>query len=198
MISAIILAAGKSLRMGFPKLLLPIEGKSLLQHVIDSTLKSKVDDVVVVLGAEAAKLKREIKPGKARIIVNTSYDEGQSTSLRAGLQSINPESRAVIILLGDQPFINKATINALVDKYQESGSPVVAPVYNGKRGNPVLFDRALIPELIDARGDQGGRKIVEKYTDRIATIEIDSAIVGIDIDTWDDYQKMSRFFQAGD
>lgn len=194
MISAIILAAGKSLRMGFPKLLLPIEGKSLLQHVIDSALKSKVDDVVVVLGAEAAKLKREIKPGKARIIVNTSYEEGQSTSLRAGLQSINPKSRAVIILLGDQPFINKATINALVDKYQESGSPVVAPVYNGKRGNPVLFDRSLIPELLSASGDQGGRKIVEKYIDRIATIEIDSAIVGIDIDTWDDYQKMSRFF----
>lgn len=194
MISAIILAAGKSLRMGFPKLLLPIEGKSLLQHVIDSALKSKVDDVVVVLGAEAAKLKREIKPGKARIIVNTSYEEGQSTSLRAGLQSINPKSRAVIILLGDQPFINSATINALVDKYQESGSPVVAPVYNGKRGNPVLFDRSLIPELLSASGDQGGRKIVEKYIDRIATIEIDSAIVGIDIDTWDDYQKMSRFF----
>lgn len=194
MISAIILAAGKSLRMGVPKLLLLIEGKSLLQHVIDSALKSKVDDVVVVLGAEAAKLKREIKPGKARIIVNTSYEEGQSTSLRAGLQSINPKSRAVIILLGDQPFINKATINALVDKYQESGSPVVAPVYNGKRGNPVLFDRSLIPELLSASGDQGGRKIVEKYIDRIATIEIDSAIVGIDIDTWDDYQKMSRFF----
>ena len=194
MISAIILAAGKSLRMGFPKLLLPIEGKSLLQHVIDSTLESKVDDVVVVLGAKAAKLKREIKPGKARIIVNTSYAKGQSTSLRAGLQSINPESRAVIILLGDQPFINNTTINALVDKYKESGSPVVAPVYNGKRGNPVLFDRTLIPELLDASGDQGGRKIVEKYADKIATIEIDSAIVGIDIDTWDDYQKMSRFF----
>ncbi len=194
MISAIILAAGKSLRMGFPKLLLSVEGKSLLQHVIDSTLKSKVDDVVIVLGAEAAKLKREIKPGKARIIVNPSYDEGQSTSLRAGLQSINPKSQAVIILLGDQPFINSATINALIDKYQESRSPVVAPVYNGKRGNPVLFDRALIPELVDAKGDQGGRKIVEEYTDRIATIEIDSAIVGIDIDTWDDYQEMSRFF----
>jgi len=194
MISAIILAAGKSLRMGFPKLLLSIKGKSLLQHVIDNALESKADDVIVVLGAEAAKLKREIKPGKARIIVNASYEEGQSTSLRAGLQSINPESRAVIILLGDQPFINKATINALVDKYQESGSPVVAPVYNGKRGNPVLFDRSLIPELLSASGDQGGRKIVEKYTDRVAVIEIDSAIVGIDIDTWDDYQKMSRFF----
>ena len=194
MISAIILAAGKSTRMGFPKLMLTIKGKGLLQHVIDNVLKSKVDDVIVVLGAEAEKLRKEIDPSKARIIVNPSFNEGQSTSLKAGLRSISPESQAVIILLGDQPFINDATVDALMDKYLESGSPVVAPVYNGKRGNPVLFDRSLIPELINASGDKGGRTIVEKYTDRMATVEIDSSSIGIDIDTWDDYQKISRLF----
>ena len=180
--------------MGFPKLSLTIKGKSLLQHVIDSALKSKVDEVIVILGARAEKLQREIKPGTARIIVNTSYDKGQSTSLKAGLQSISPDSQAVLILLGDQPFITEATIDALIEKYQETGSPVVAPIYNGKRGNPVLFDRSLIPELINTSGDKGGRTVVEKYTDRMATVEIDSATIGIDIDTWDDYQKMSRLF----
>ncbi len=194
MISAIILAAGKSTRMRFPKLSLTIRGKGLLQHVIDNALKSKVDDVIVVLGAGSEKMRKEINPGKARIIINPFFNEGQSTSLKAGLKSISPESRAVIILLGDQPFINDATLNALIDKYRESGSPIVAPVYNGKRGNPVLFDRALIPELINTSGDKGGRAIIGKYAHRIATLEIDSSLIGIDIDTWDDYQKLSRLF----
>lgn len=198
MISAIVLAAGESTRMGFPKLLLPIKGKSLLQHVIDNALQSKVGEVIVVLGAEATKLRREIKQSQVQIIENASYKEGLSTSLKAGLQAVSPQAQAVLILLGDQPLISHDIIDALIDKYEESGSIMVAPVYKGKRGNPVLFDSSLIPELSRVTGDKGGREIIEKHPAQLATVDFESTITGTDIDSWEDYKEVCRFLQAGD
>ncbi len=192
MISAIVLAAGKSIRMGFPKLLLQVRGKSLLQHVIDNALQSKVGEVIVVLGAGAAALRREIKQGKVRVIENASYEEGLSTSLRAGLRAVSPQAQAALVLMGDQPLVSHTIIDALVDKYQESGSFIVAPVYNGQRGNPVLFDRSLIPELIGVIGDKGGREIIERHFDQLTIVEIESAMIGSDIDTWEDYKSVFR------
>ena len=198
MISAIVLAAGESTRMGSPKLLLPIEGKSLLQHVIDNALQSKVSEVIVVLGADATKLRREIKQSQVQIIENTSFKEGLSSSLKVGLQAISPQAQAVLILLADQPLVSHAVIDALIDKYEESGSIIVAPVYNGKRGNPVLFDSSLIPELLRVTGDKGGREIIEKHLAQLATVDFESTIIGSDIDSWDDYREVCRFLQAGD
>jgi len=198
MISVIVLAAGESTRMGFPKLLLPIKGKSLLQHVIDNALQSKVGEVIVVLGAEATKLRREIKQSQVQIIENASYKEGLSTSLKAGLQAVSPQAQAVLILLGDQPLISHDIIDALIDKYEESGSIMVAPVYKGKRGNPVLFDSSLIPELSRVTGDKGGREIIEKHPAQLATVDFESTITGTDIDSWEDYKEVCRFLQAGD
>lgn len=198
MISAIVLAAGESTRMGLPKLLLQIKGKSLLQHVIDNALQSKVGEVIVVLGAEAPKLRREIKPTQVQIIENASYQEGLSTSLKAGLQAVNPRAQAVLVLLGDQPLVSHDIIDALIDKYEKSGSLIVAPVYRGRRGNPVLFARSLIPELSRVTGDKGGREIIEKHPDRLATVDFESIIMGSDIDSWDDYKEVCRFLQNGD
>jgi len=198
MISAIVLAAGESTRMGLPKLLLPIEGKSLLQHVIDNALQSKVSEVIVVLGAEATKLRREIKQSQVQIIENASYKEGLSSSLKVGLQAVSPQAQAVLVLLGDQPLISHAIIDTLIDKYKESGSTMVAPVYNGRRGNPVLFDSSLIPELIRVTGDKGGREIIEKHLAQLATVDFEATIIGSDIDSWDDYIEVCRSLQAGD
>ncbi len=198
MISVIVLAAGEATRMGFPKLLLQIKGKSLLQHVIDNALQSKVSEVIVVLGAEATKLRREIKQSQVQIIENASYKEGLSTSLKVGLQAISPQAQAVLVLLGDQLLVSHAIIDTLIDKYEESGSIMVAPVYNGKRGNPVLFDRSLIPDLIKVTGDKGGREIIEKHIAQLATVDFKSAIIGSDIDSWSDYIEIRRFLQADD
>ena len=198
MISAIVLAAGESTRMGFSKLLLQIKGKSLLQHVIDNALQSKVSEVIVVLGAEATKLRREIKQSQVQIIENASYKEGLSTSLKVGLQAVSPRAQAVLVLLADQPLVSHAIIDTLIDKYEESASIMVAPVYNGKRGNPVLFDSSLFPDLIRVTGDSGGREIIEKHLARLATVDFGSTIIGSDIDNWDDYIKICCFLQAGD
>lgn len=198
MISAIVLAAGESTRMGFPKLLLQIEGKSLLQHVIDNALQSKAGEVIVVLGAEATKLRRELEQRQVQIIENASYKEGLSTSLKVGLQAVSPQTQAVLVLLGDQPLVSHDIIDALIDKYEESGSIMVAPVYSGRRGNPVLFDSSLIPELTRVTGDKGGREIISKHLDQLATIDFESTIIGSDIDSWDDFRDVCRFLQAGD
>jgi len=198
MISAIVLAAGESTRMGFPKLLLSIKGRSLLQHVIDNALQSKVSEVIVVLGADATKLRRETKQSQVQIIENSSYKEGLSSSLKVGLQAISPQAQAVLVLLADQPLVSHAVIDALIDKYEESGSIIMAPVYNGKRGNPVLFDSSLIPELLRVTGDKGGREIIEKHLAQLATVDFESTIIGSDIDSWDDYREVCRFLQAGD
>lgn len=198
MISAIVLAAGESTRMGLSKLLLPIKGKSLLQHVIDNALQSKAGEIIVVLGAEAPRLRRDIKPSQVRIIENASYQEGLSTSLKAGLQAVSPQAQAVVVLLGDQPLVSPEIIDALIDKYEKSGSLIVAPVYSGRRGNPVLFARSLIPELSRVTGDRGGREIIEKHPDQLATVDFESAIIGSDIDSWDDYEEVCRFLQNGD
>ena len=198
MISAIVLAAGESTRIGTPKLLLQIKGKSLLQHVVDNALQSKVGEVIVVLGAEATKLRRELKQRRVKIIENASYKEGLSTSLKVGLQAVSPQARAVLALLGDQPLISHDIIDALIDKYEESGSIMVAPVYRGRRGNPVLFDSSLIPELTKVTGDKGGREIIEKHLAQLATIDFESTIIGSDIDSWDDYIEICRLLQAGD
>ncbi len=198
MISAIVLAAGESTRIGTPKLLLQIKGKSLLQHVVDNALQSKVGEVIVVLGAEATKLRRELKQRRVKIIENASYKEGLSTSLKVGLQAVSPQARAVLALLGDQPLISHDIIDALIDKYEESGSIMVAPVYRGRRGNPVLFDSSLIPELTKVTGDKGGREIIEKHLAQLATIDFESTMIGSDIDSWDDYIEICRFLQAGD
>ncbi len=195
MISAIVLAAGESTRMGFPKLLLQVEGKSLLQHVIDNALQSKAGEVIAVLGAEATKLRRELEQRQVQIIENASYKEGLSTSLKVGLQAVSPQAQAVLVLLGDQPLVSHDIIDALIDKYEASGSIMVAPVYSGRRGNPVLFDSSLIPELISVTGDKGGREIIEKHLDQLATIDFESTIIGSDIDSWDDYRDVCRFLQ---
>ena len=198
MISAIVLAAGESKRMGLTKLLLPIRGKSLLQLVIDNARQSKAGEVIVVLGAEAAKLRREIKQSQVKITENPSYKEGMSTSLRAGLKAVSPEAKAVLILLGDQPLVSASIIDALIAKYEESGSSMVAPAYDGKRGNPVLFDRSLIPELMGVTGDKGGREVIEKHPDQLATVNFKSAVTGSDIDSRDDYLEVCQLLKADD
>ena len=152
----------------------------------------------MVLGADATKLRREIKQSQVQIIENASYKEGLSTSLKVGLQAISPQAQAVLVLLADQPLVSHAVIDALIDKYEKSGSIIVAPVYNGKRGNPVLFDSSLIPELLRVTGDKGGREIIEKHLAQLATVDFESTIIGSDIDSWDDYREVCRFLQAGD
>jgi xanthine dehydrogenase accessory factor len=185
MISAIVLAAGQATRFGQCKQLMPLGGRTLLEHVLDNLNQSRVDDVVVVLGANAGEIQQRIRFGNARVIINPDYAGGMSTSIQAGLRAITAD--AALIVLADQPFVTSRTIDALIDEYQRTRPTVVIPTYNGFRGNPVLVDRSLFAEMMNIRGDVGCRAIFGDHAASIAKVAVDDRAIVTDIDTMEDY-----------
>ncbi|HLE54476.1 MAG TPA: nucleotidyltransferase family protein [Thermoplasmata archaeon] len=183
MITAIILAAGTSSRMGEAKPLLRISGKPLLRLVLESAQRSNAGHVVVVLGAEANRIRREVAMPGATVVVNSDYAAGMSTSLRAGLRSAPPESRGYLIALGDQPFVSSSTIDVLIERHSASGGKILIPTYHGRRGNPVLIDRTLARELEDVRGDVGCRALFRPHAKDLVDVPVDDPGILLDIDT---------------
>ncbi|HEU5200077.1 MAG TPA: molybdenum cofactor cytidylyltransferase [Ktedonobacterales bacterium] len=190
MIAALILAAGQSSRMGQHKMLLPLLGKPLLLHAVDHALAAGFDEIVVVVGHHANDVRAALAGQRVRIVENPDYQQGQSTSVRAGIAALAPAAEAVIILLGDQPLVTSAILKRLLQAWQRSGKPIVAPFYNGQRGNPVLFARALFPELLNVSGDQGGREVLQRHAGEIEPVQMEDANAAEDVDTWQDYQAL--------
>lgn len=186
-IAVIILAAGGSARMqGHIKQLLPWRGKTLIEHVIKMAQHSSADESLVVLGAHAETVQPVVENTGARSIVNTEWQTGQASSIRAGVQALAPNVAAAVFVNADQPFLTSAVIDALVARYHETGASIIASVFAGRRGNPALFARTHFDELRTLHGEQGGRVLFAKYP--VLTVEFD-ALLGMDIDTWEDYQS---------
>jgi len=197
LIAAIILAAGQSSRMGAHKILLPLQGKPVILHAVDNANAAGFAEVIVVVGHCAEAVRAALAGQRIQIIENPDYRQGQSTSLRAGVAALRPEMDAALILLGDQPLVQPAILTALVQAWQQSGKPIVAPLYNGQRGNPVLFARALFPELLSVTGDQGGRAILQRHAQEIELVPMLDADAAEDLDTWQQYQTLLERLQAG-
>jgi molybdenum cofactor cytidylyltransferase len=192
MISAIILAAGQSSRMGQHKLLLPLQGKPLLLHAVENAAAAGFDEVLVVVGYHAEDVRALLANAPVRLVENPDYAQGQSTSVRAGMAALSAQTAAVMILLGDQPLVNPAILQWLMRAWRERGKPIVAPYYAGQRGNPVLFARALFPELLGVSGDQGGREILQRHAADIEAVQIAEADAAQDLDTWQEYQTLLK------
>jgi molybdenum cofactor cytidylyltransferase len=191
-IAAIVLAAGASTRMGRQKLLLPMpDGRALVRLAVEQVLAAGLDETVVVLGADAAAVAATLVGLPVRTVVNPRYAEGQSTSLRAGLDALRPGTEAVVIALGDQPLPDPGVSRLLVAAFRETGRPVVVPVYRDGRGNPVLFAAALFGELSAVTGDQGGRSVIAHDPARVAEVPVD-APMPVDVDTPEDYEAARR------
>ena len=187
MIAAIVLAAGASTRMGRQKLLLPMgDGRPLVRLSVEQVLAAGVDDTVVVLGREAEAVAHALAGLPVRTVVNPRYAEGQSTSLRTGLDALPAETEAAVIALGDQPLLDPTVIRRLVRTFRASSQPIVVPVYREGRGNPVLFAATLFPELRAVTGDRGGRELIVRDPGRVAEVTLDAAMPA-DIDTPEDY-----------
>ena len=192
MIAALILAAGQSSRMGEHKMLLPLLGKPLLLHAVDHALAAEFDEIIVILGHHANAVRAALAEHRVRIVENPDYQQGQSTSVRAGIAALAPATEAVIILLGDQPLVKPAILKSLMQAWQHSNKSIVAPFYGGQRGNPVLFARALFPELLNVTGDQGGREVLQRHASEIEPLQIDDADAAQDLDTWQEYQALLK------
>ena len=189
MISAIVLAAGRSTRMGRNKLVLPLDGKPVLQRVLDALKGSKVDETVVVLGGGAEEVRRMIDLRGAKVVVNRHYAEGMSTSIKAGLASVSRSADAVIIVLGDQPLLSAALVDSLIHGFLAEGAPVVVPVHLRKRGNPVLFARSIFPEVMKISGDRGAKSVMVAHGDDVREVRAIGAGAAIDVDTPSDYKR---------
>jgi molybdenum cofactor cytidylyltransferase len=189
-IAAIILAAGAASRMGRPKQLLDWGGRPLVRVVAEQALAARLDRVLVVVGAAGDAVATALAGLPVELIKNPAYAEGQSTSLRAGVAALGPQVGAALVLLGDQPFVTPAIVERIVHEWRASGTAIVAPIYRGQRGNPVLFARTIFRELLAIEGDQGARAILAADPARVRAVAFDDDRPLVDIDTPEDYARL--------
>jgi molybdenum cofactor cytidylyltransferase len=189
-IGAVVLAGGSSLRMGRLKQLLPIDGQPMVRRVVEAVCAAGLAQVVVVVGAGAEAVQRTLAGLPVEPVVNEAWMEGMSTSLHTGLRALRPEIEAAIVILADQPALSPGLIRAVVDHYRATAAPIVVPLYRGQRGNPVLFGRAVFPELLAVEGDRGGRALLTRHGAEVERFETDDPAVVLDVDTLQDYEKV--------
>ena len=182
MISAIVLAAGSSRRMGRLKPLISLGGRTILQQTLDHLRDSRVDEIVVVLGHRAEEVLPALRGLGCRVVINHRYHLGMSSSIRRGLQAVHPLSRAVMVVLGDQPHIGPEVIDRLVESFQRENRSIVVPVFDGQRGHPVIFGRQFWDRLQALRGDVGGRELLRRYPHEVCRVEVDDRSILTDID----------------
>jgi molybdenum cofactor cytidylyltransferase len=195
-IAGIVLAAGLSRRMGQAKLLMPVGGRAIVRYVVESVLAGGVDSVWVVTGPDVEPIEAALAGLEVQIAVNPAPEEGQASSLRAGLTALPESVDAVLIALGDQPSLAPSIIPALLAARRTSSKLIVAPRYRDGQGNPVLFKREIFPELLRLTGDQGARPIIQKEPARVEWVDLDLPMPP-DVDTQDDYEKIRANLRAG-
>ncbi|MCX5823442.1 MAG: molybdenum cofactor cytidylyltransferase [Deltaproteobacteria bacterium] len=194
MISAIVLAAGESRRMGRPKQLLEWQGKTLLQHVLESLINSNADEIILVLGHETDRIRKSLPALQIKIVINPDYKQGMASSLRQGLLAMDPRSEAFLVLLADQPGIGPEIMNRMIREFQRADPRrgIVRPVYRGLRGHPVLIGVRYLQEALQLQGDVGARQILVNHPTDILEIEVNQDGILNDIDTPEEYQKYTK------
>lgn len=192
-IGAVILAAGMSSRMGETKQLLRWAGRTLLDQVIENVRASGVSDIVLVLGHAAETIAKGIAARNLQVVVNTGYREGMGSSLRTGVSALPPEVDAALICLADQPFVRPETLQLLVDRYRKSSAQIVIPMCKGFRGNPVLLDRSVFPEVMALNGDIGCRAIFGSHLEGIVKVPVEDLGILLDVDSQEDFDRLKQF-----
>ena len=192
MISAIVLAAGESRRMGRAKQLLEWEGKSLLDRVLENLQGSRVDEVILVLGHEAEEIRKKVDTCGARVVINNGYKEGMITSIHQGLKVLSEKAEAFFIVLADQPGIGPEIFNRLISEWQKTIPlrKIILPTYRGRRGHPALFSVKYREEALRLKGEVGLRQILLEHPEDIVTVELNAASILQDIDTPEDYRQL--------
>ena len=193
---AVILAAGRSSRMGEAKQLLRLGEHTVLGQVLENVRGSGVKDIVLVLGHEAEKIRERISTENLNVVINESYQQGMGTSLGAGLAALPPGVDAALIILADQPFIRPKTLGLIMDQYKRSSAQIVIPTYKGFRGNPVLLDRSVFSEVMALTGDIGCRAIFGNHLEGIVKQPVEDIGILLDLDDKEDFELM-RDFRTG-
>jgi molybdenum cofactor cytidylyltransferase len=186
---AVILAAGESKRMGYPKMLLPINGSAMIECVIENVKKSDVDKIIVVVGAEKEALIPLADKWHIEYCYNENYKEGMLSSVQCGFKNLPSGCKATLVFQGDQPFITPITINSVINAYLSSEKGIVIPVYKNKRGHPILIDMKYCNDIYKLSPDEGLRSLTYKFPADVLEVNTDESGVLRDFDTYDQYTK---------
>jgi molybdenum cofactor cytidylyltransferase len=189
MIAGIVVAAGSSSRLGRPKQLLTLGGKSLPAWVLDALREAGLGPLVLVLGHEAEAIGGTLDLDGITVVVNTHHAEGMSTSLRLGLAALGPEVAGAVIAMADQPFISPALIAELIAQHERTKQPIVAADFGAYQGPPILLGRAVWPLTDEIRGDQGARFLLRNRPDWVATVPVPNRVAALDVDTEEAYAE---------
>jgi molybdenum cofactor cytidylyltransferase len=190
-ISVVIMAAGESKRMGLPKLLMPWGNSTVIEQTVDNYIGSAAKEVIIVTGTKSVEIEQLLGDRNVVLVNNPYYKRGMSSSLKAGLEFVSPNSKGIILALGDQPTVDTNTINRLIDAFSRREKGIVIPVSMGRRGNPVIFDVVYKKELISQEGDKGGRDVAARHQSDIFEVNCPECVC-TDIDTPEDYDILQR------
>ncbi len=198
--AGIILAAGASRRLGRPKQLLQIGTRTLLERVIDSALASRLDQVVLVLGHQFERILSALgdRPQNPRlqVVVNEDYALGMSGSLQRGLQQVRDAFPAVMVILGDHPFLDTASIDSLLSQFRRSPKEIGVASIQGRQGLPVCFSSRFYDAIMQIRGDMGARNIIRSHPESVLAVEIDNRECFFDIDDTADLRRCQALLTA--
>lgn len=178
--------------MGRAKQLLPFGRSSVIEQVVSNALESNLRETIVVLGHQAKRIAARLKKWPVRTVLNPDYREGMSSSIKCGLSQVAEGTEALMILLGDQPLVSREIINRLLIEFDKHQRGIVVPVYQGRRGHPVIFSIKYKPELLRLEGDQGARQIIQSHPEDVLEVAFDTADILTDIDDEADYRSLLK------
>jgi molybdenum cofactor cytidylyltransferase len=190
MILAIVPAAGQSRRMGVQKQLLPFAGTTVIGHIVDALRRSRVDEICVVAGHRADRLRQALEGRTVRIVVNPDHERTDMlASVRCGLAAMPADCRAVLVALGDQPAITAELVDAMIDCAATCGRGIVVPVHAGRRGHPLVFDGRYRDEILTGYDRVGLRGLLAAHADDLFELPVANSAVLCDMDYPEDYQR---------
>ena len=186
-VAAVVLAAGSSSRMGQNKLLLDLGGEALVRRAVRAAMEAGLEPVIVVLGHEASRVQAAIGDLPCRPVINKTYADGVGTSLKAGVAAVPSEVHALVVILADMPFVSKAMIGAVVQRYRTTGAHLVVSSYGEVDAPPILYDRTLFAELLSDTGERCGKRVVRRHRSEAEVIACNEAALR-DVDVPEDYE----------
>jgi CTP:molybdopterin cytidylyltransferase MocA len=182
--------------MGTQKLLLPFDDKTIVEKTLENILNSGIENIVVVLGANHSEIRDVLNLLPVQTVINDQFKDGMHTSIIAGVKALPDEAKAVMIFLGDQPFIPPITIQNVIDAWNTSGKSIIIPLCDGKRGHPPLYDTSLRDEILNLDREVGLRSVALKFPDKICEVETFCPTIVRDIDTPEEYLRELNYSQT--
>jgi molybdenum cofactor cytidylyltransferase len=186
---AIVLAAGESTRMGTPKMILPYEGMTIIEKVLENILASDIEKVVAVLGSHKNEVLKVIERFPVLHCYNNNFKNGMLSSVKCGFEFLPGNFHAAMVFLGDQPMVETSVINKMIDVYSGSGKGILVPVFENQRGHPLMADKKYRDEIINLDDPEGLKGLLRRHPDDLLEVATENPSVLKDIDTMEDYNN---------